>query len=222
MANLVKITGLQRGATRHYTSTTASGVYSDGSNGPASVRGFRVKYALGRQYNQNSTAVAATVSSGTVSWTAKYKGAYGNSIKVAIVVSGNNTPLTVATTFTASTAEPVITVYSATNGGGTATSRTIDVVNLINSDAQASQLITAGIASGFTSTSTVYAFSAASLAAGSNGTGTQDAEPPYGVAGEPLWVNVTDRTIWVVDTQDRVVQRTLQRNNWRYVSLGSA
>jgi len=209
MAKLVKITGLQRGAPVKYNSATASGIYASGEDGPASVHGFRVKIALGRQYNQISTAVAATLTSGTVTYAANYKGSYGNNITVSQVLTGST--ISVATTWDSSGYPTVaLTVPSGTKANAAA--------QAINSDPVARQLVTASYSS---ATATAYAFSGTALAAGSNGS-TTDSEPPYGVAGEPIWFNINDKVTTVVDVQDRVVQRSLQRNSWRYVSLGAA
>lgn len=230
MTTLVKIRGLQRGAPTIFDTTSQSGVLSTGEAGPASVRGFRVKSAIGRHYKQNTTAVTATATSGTLTWSAAYPGAYGNDIQVAIVVAGTSTPLTVAVTNQSATAKPIITLNSATDGGGAATTRAIDAANLLNSDAAAAQLVTVAVggslgATPYVNSSTVTAFSAKNLASGSNGTGTLDAEPgpqTGGVTGEPIFLNVTNKTTWVVDTDDQVTARTLMRNRWRFIEIGAA
>lgn len=229
MTNLVKIRGLSRGPSYTYNATTASGILSGGS-GPASLRGFRVKSAVGRHYLKNTDSVKAAITSGTVTFTSAYPGTYANNFKAAIVVSGNNTPLSVVVTNTSATAYPVITVNAATNGSGTAISTAKDVVNAVNSDPVASQFVTAAVGGGAqaggaaTASSTAYAFSAALFTGGSNGTGS-DAEPgpqTLGVAGEPIFINLNNKVTVVVDTDDQNVARTLMRNRWRWVEIGAA
>lgn len=204
MANLVKITGLQHGR-------------GGSDSGPASVRGFRVKSALGRQYSNASGAVAATLASGTVSFAAKYKGTYGNNIVVDENSSGAGTAATVSVAWAASTGYPTITI----NANTSATNAT--VVAAVNAHPVAGQLVTAATSAGsstFAPVAGTGSGDARNLAGGSNGTAT-DKEPPYGVLGEPIWFRVTDGVTVIVDTDDRVVQRSLQRNNWRYISLGA-
>lgn len=220
MAQLVKITGLQRGPLVAYSAAgTASGTLTEsgtawrvgtGLEGPAAVAGFRVPHAIGRQYSFDSSAKVAALTISNVVFYANYAGTYGNNIKVGVTVTGATTSVT--TTYTASTANPTITVTVPTG------SKAGDVVTAIDADPTARQFVTAYAASNTAAASTV---SAASLSGGTDGS-TLDAEPPYGVAGEPIWFNVTDQSVAVVDTTSRVTQRSLQRNAWRYISLGSA
>lgn len=204
MSKLVLITGLQHGR-------------KTGDAGPASVRGFRVKSALGRQYSNTSDAVAATLTSGSLTYTANYKGTYANNITINENVTGSGTAVTVSTAWAATTGYPTITISantSATNAG---------VAAAVNADPIARQLVTATTISGsetFSAITNTGSGDARALSGGSNGTAT-DKEPPYGILGEPLWFRVTDGVTVVVDADDRVVQRSLQRNNWRYISLGA-
>ena len=210
MAKLVLITGLQRGNAISYDTATASGIYSvGGEDGPASVNGFRVKSALGRQFSFDSTAVKATLTDGGLTFTANYAGTYGNNITVDTALGGS--AITVVTTWAATTGYPtiLITVPSGTRADAAA--------QALNSDPVSTQLITASYAS---ASALVTNISATALATGTNGS-TLDAEPPYGVAGEPIWIRVTDKVTCVIDAQDRVTQRSLQRNHWRYISLGA-
>lgn len=229
MTNLVKIRGLSRGPAEPYNTTTASGILS-GSAGPSSVRGFRVKSAVGRHYLKNSDAVKASLTSGTITFTANYPGTYANGFKAAIVVSGASTPLSVVVTNTSSTAYPVITVNSATSAGSSAITTAKQAIDAVNSDPLASQFVTASVGGGAngggaaTNSSTIYAFSSALFTGGSNGTGS-DAEPgpqTLGVAGEPIFINLNNKTTIVVDTDDQSVARTLMRNRWRWVEIGAA
>lgn len=225
MANLIRIRGTQRGAATVYDTTTASGVLgSPGEASVASVRGFRIKSAMGRHFKQNSTSTKATISSGTLTWTANYPGAYGNGIQVDLT-TGAYSSVQVVTTTVSGTANPQISVYVPTGLNA------LSVANAINADYEAGQIISVTPGGGdsngaaATNSSVVYSFTPKWLSGGSNGTGTQDAEPgpqTQGVAGEPIYVNVTSKTTWVVDADDGVVQRTLQRNYWRFIPLGPA
>jgi hypothetical protein len=211
MAKLVLITGLQRGNPISYDTATASGIYSTGEDGPAAVNGFKIKSALGRQYSFDSTAVKATLTDGALTFTANYAGTYGNNITVDTALGSSGSATTVVTTWAATTGYPtiLITVPSGTRADAAA--------QALNSDPVSTQLITASYAS---ASALVTNISATALSTGTNGS-TLDAEPPYGVAGEPIYLRVTDKVTLVVDVQDRVVQRSLQRNNWRYISLGA-
>jgi hypothetical protein len=222
MATLVQIVGLQRGSSVRYSAAaTASGtltesgtsqaIYPGGSEGPASVQGFRVPHAIGRQYGFDSAAKTAALTQSNVVFYANYAGSYGNNIKVSLTVTGATT--SVVTTYTGGTANPTIAITVPTGA------KAGDVVNAVDADPTARQFITAYAA---TNTAALTQFtSAINLSGGTNGS-VLDAEPPYGVTGAPIYFNVTDKSIAVVDYTDRTVQRSLQRNSWRYVSLGAA
>ena len=221
MATLVKIVGLQRGApVRYSVAATASGsltesgtsqaIYTGGSEGPASVQGFRVPHAIGRQYSQDSAAKTAALTQSNVVFYANYPGSYGNNISVSLATGST---ASVVTTYANGTANPTlaITVLTGAKAG--------DVVNAIDADPTARQFVTAYAAS---NTAAISTFSATALSGGTNGT-ILDSEPNYnGLTGAPVYFNVTDKSVAVVDITDRTVQRALQRSNWRYISLGSA
>ncbi len=226
MSKLVLITGLQRGSYYHWDATTASGIYPISHEGPASVQGFRVKSALGRQYSftpggatAGAAAATATFSGSTsnINFQANYPGTYGNNISIILTQSGTGTQtglfnVQFTTTWSTPNGYPTFTINVPSAG-----LQNWQIVNAINADEQLSQFITASTLS---PNSTDVQFGAIQLTGGTNPT-TTDAEPPYGLAGEPIWINVTDKVTVVVDIQDRVVQRTLQRNRWRYISLGA-
>jgi len=91
---------------------------------------------------KNRRAAAATLATGTqgtnkTTWTAKTPGTAGNAITVALVKSGNDTPLSVEV------AGQTITVHLATNGTGDATSTAAQVVAAVVAHAGASALIQA-------------------------------------------------------------------------------
>jgi len=100
--------------------------------------------------------VAASLTTGTtgnrITWRAKNTGTAGNSIQIAAVKSGNNTPLSV------SVSGLVITVNLATDASGNATSTCSQVVTAVNNHASASALIQAtqvdyGVVAPFAATS---------------------------------------------------------------------
>ena len=91
---------------------------------------------------KNRRSVAATVATGTqgtdqITWTAKTTGAAGNAVTVALVKSGNDTPLSVEVSGQA------ITVHLATGGTGDATSTAAQVVAAVTGHAGASALVQA-------------------------------------------------------------------------------
>src|SRR5580704_10578326 len=127
MSRLVLITGLQRGSYFHYDATTASGILPNSQEGPASVQGFRVKSALGRQYGYDSAAVAASTATlsgsagydytGYIDFQANYPGTYGNNIAIAVNTSGTGTGtgmygVSFTTAWSATTGYPTFTANS--------------------------------------------------------------------------------------------------------------
>jgi len=200
MATVVKIRGLDR----------ADG---GGSATGGSYRGFKVKSALGPSVT-GGTSVAATKTIGTsnaaVTYTAKIGGTRGNNIQVAHVVSGNNTPLSVVTTYATTTGYPTVTVNAATDGGGLSTTTATAAAAAVNADAVAAQFVSA--AAGGTGASVIVAGAAGALSSGANGTGTS----------EPFYQSVNARTTVLADVDDQVTVRTLKRNANRWISLGTA
>ncbi|MEI6449767.1 MAG: hypothetical protein WCP98_07425 [Actinomycetes bacterium] len=91
---------------------------------------------------------------------AKTGGTAGNSITVALVATGNDTPLSV------DVASSAITVNLATGGAGAITSTASQVRAAINADTDAKALITASLAPGNSGVGVVTALSAANLAGG--------------------------------------------------------
>jgi len=84
-------------------------------------------------------ASRTTGASGTdeIVWTAVEPGTAGNAITIAIVIAGENTPLSVEVDGTD------ITVHAATDGSGDPTSTADEVVAAVNADAEASALVSA-------------------------------------------------------------------------------
>lgn len=208
--NLVIIRGLDRGTRPAGAVPAVPGEQE--ADGPTQLRGFRVKHPTFRQYSYEPQAVAASYSfpGSTLTFSANYKGAYGNSIAVVLA---NGAGQTVSTSWASNTANPIITV---TVPSGTTAS---GVANLINTDETASQFITCSYGSAGQG---VGAFTQQSLSGGSNGV-SADAEPSTeveGLAGEPIWLRVTNKSTCVVDVSDNVTSRTLKRNQWRYVVVG--
>ena len=216
MSKLVLIRGLDRGG------RTSSGFTASDSS-VDSVRGFKGRAALGRAYTAGvkaSYTTALTGANNDLKFTARYGGTYANNITLVYVdPSGNNKTLSVVVTYASTTGYPVITVNLATNGGGTITSTGAQILAAINGDPTASQWVIASLAASNDGTGVVTAMSSQSLASGTN-VGT-DAEPPYGVVGEPIYIKVVAPVSIVVDTDDPNVGRVLRRNHSRYISLGA-
>jgi len=84
----------------------------------------------------------------------------GTTNKVEIVVSGNNTPLSV------SAAAPKLTINSATNGSGVATSTAAQIVAAVNADAPSFALFEARLPPGSTGAGVTGAMSEATAADG--------------------------------------------------------
>ena len=95
-------------------------------------------------------------------YTAKERGTDGNTITVAYVVAGNNTPLTVAV------AGKAITVNVATGAGGAATSTATLVANAIRANAAANALVGVANATANTGAGIVTALASTSLTGGTN------------------------------------------------------
>lgn len=91
---------------------------------------------------ESRDALAATLATGTsgtdrITWAAKTPGTAGNAVTIALVVSGNDTPLSVGVVGQA------VTVHLATDSEGIATSTVDQVVAAITSHGGASALVTA-------------------------------------------------------------------------------
>jgi len=101
--------------------------------------------------------IAASLTTGTsgtnrITWRAKNTGTAGNSIQIAAVKSGNNTPLSVSVN------GQTITVNLATDASGNATSTCLQVVTAVTNNASASALVQAtqidyGVVAPFAATS---------------------------------------------------------------------
>lgn len=106
-----------------------------------------------------STGVVA--SDNAILYTAKEAGTAGNSITVRHVVAGNNTALSVSVSGSA------ITVNSATNGGGSATSTADAVVDAVNASTPAAALVSASsVIVDSNGTGVIAALAATNLAGG--------------------------------------------------------
>lgn len=151
---------------------------------------------------KNRRAVAASLNTGTIGtdrivWTAKTAGAAGDSITVALVKSGNNTPLSVEV------AGQAITVHLATNGTGDATSTAVQVASAIGAHAGASALVTAASSD----TGVVEAAAATHLAGGRDATDTLKVNAiNEGKWGDALSVQIADGTQDAANEFDLVVR----------------
>lgn len=145
---------------------------------------------------------AATLTTGTpgadrIVWTAKTPGAAGNAITIAMIASGNDTPLSVEV------AGQAITVNLATDSEGSATSTAAQVVAAVTAHAGASELIAAA------STDPGFVDAAAST----HLTGGQDPQDTLKVSainegrwGDALSVQITDGTQDAANEFDLVVR----------------
>lgn len=140
-------------------SLRAAGVPRRGGRYPQDMGNYSVKSrrmlarGFGRQHlgplgrrtfwgvgNRASLTTALTGVNNDMTFIARKTGTAGNSIRVAIVVSGNNTPLSVAV------AGNDITINSATNGSAAPTSTAIDVVTAMLASEAAKALVWTQIA----------------------------------------------------------------------------
>lgn len=111
---------------------------------------------------QSVLTTAMAGANNDILFTSKVVGVIGDTTRVRIVVSGNNTPLSVVV------ASADITINAATNGGGVATSTANDVIAAIAASAPASALVTAKKAAGNDGTGVVAAFAYTNLASGAD------------------------------------------------------
>jgi hypothetical protein len=96
-------------------------------------------------------------------YTARTGGPGGNSIQIAYIVAGNNTPLTVVVTGF------LVTVNVATSGGGAATSTSAQIKAAVEAEPDAALLVTVAHAGGNDGTGVVTALTATNLTGGSLG-----------------------------------------------------
>ena len=108
-----------------------------------------------------SAQITLGSSNSAVTFDANTPGAGGNSTTVAIVIAGNNTPLSISVVGSA------ITINAATGAGGAATTTSAQAAAAVNADINASKLVTA--VAGGTGAGVVAAASATNLAGGSGG-----------------------------------------------------
>lgn len=131
-------------------------------------RGPRFRTIAGlAAFGQKAKATLTTALAGAnndIKYTAVARGTSGNSITVAYVVAGNNTPLTVAVVSNA------ITVNVATDAGGLATSTADQVKAAIEASAAASALVTVEDATGNDGSGVVAALAATALSGGTEWT----------------------------------------------------
>jgi hypothetical protein len=106
-----------------------------------------------------------------ITWTAKKCGSSGNSVIIDIVVSGNNTPLSIDVTGN------TVTINSATDGGGSATTTAAQAIAAVAADANAPVLLS-GANKGTSSGAGVVADETATLSGGELG------DNAFGIAEE--------------------------------------
>ena len=105
-----------------------------------------------------------------VTVTAIPSGTIGNAFKYAQVIAGTSTPLSVVTTYTASTGAPIITLNAETDDADAVVTTAAEAAAAVNADPVARQYVTASYSG--TGADEVVAGSATALSGGSNGTGT--------------------------------------------------
>jgi hypothetical protein len=116
----------------------------------------------GRDAQQVAFLVTGVVgNNNAIRWSAKQRGPAGRQVNVALVVAGNNTPLSVAVQN-----QFDVVVNVATDGAGAATSTAAQVIAAVNADADASQLVQAANEGASDGTGVVAAVAQANLAGG--------------------------------------------------------
>ncbi len=120
----------------------------------------------------------------------------GTTNKVKIVVSGNDTPLSV------SVAGAVLTINSATNAGGTATSTAAQIANKVNTDAGAFALFEARLPPGSTGAGITGALAETAAAAGVTESGLAMTDSGNGLTfqaaeGSRYWDEGEDVTVYI-------------------------
>lgn len=147
-------------------------------------------------------AVVATLATGVsgtnlITWRAKTAGAAGNAITVALIASGNDTPLSVEV------AEQAITIYLATDSGGLVTSLTDQVVAAVTAHSGASALVIASSVD----TGVVDAIAATNLAGGTDAQDTLKISAiNEGTWGNGLSVEIANGTLRPNDEFNVVVR----------------
>lgn len=161
--------GLARSSNRANTFRSAPGdrPLSGFGGGPNRLVGAVRNLGLGGKY-LGGTVLRATLttalsgSNNDLLYKANLRGAAGNSIRVRYVVSGNNTPLSVAVS------DNDITVNVATNGSAAATSTAAQVAAAVNAKTEAARLVTVENATGNDGTGVVTALSYTNLSGGAS------------------------------------------------------
>ncbi|MCE5322380.1 phage tail sheath subtilisin-like domain-containing protein [bacterium] len=151
---------------------------------------------------KNRRSAAASLNTGIIGtdrilWTTKAAGAAGNSITIALVKSGNDTPLSIEVTGQA------ITIHLATNATGDTTSTTAQVVAAVVAHAGTSALIQASS----TDTGVVTPAASTHLAGGQDPQDTLKVSAiNEGTWGDALSVQVTDSTQDAANEFDLIVR----------------
>lgn len=111
-------------------SITAAGTINVGDQVCAADDQGRIKSAA-----KASADTGVEGNNNAVTWTARKPGSQGNNIQVDVVVSGTGTSLSIAVSGNK------VTINSATDGGGSATTTAAQAISAVADDANASQLI---------------------------------------------------------------------------------
>jgi hypothetical protein len=128
---------------------------------------------------------ALTGTNNDIAFVARTPGAGGTAITIAIVVSGNNTALSISVSTNA------ITINSATNGSGTAISTAAEVIAAIKAHAAANALVHVENKTGNDGTGAVVALSAANLIDVPGSSPTLDQKLQSSQDGGTTWIDAT-------------------------------
>lgn len=142
---------------------------------PGSLCAIKAEVMLMDREAAYASLTTGTSGTNRITWRAKNVGSLGNNIQIAVVKSGNSTPLSV------SVSSQTITVNLATDASGNATSTCSQVVTAVNNNAPAFALVQATLVD----TGVVAPFAATRL------TGGQDVRPSLYVMAlsEGAWGN---------------------------------
>lgn len=133
-----------------------------GTNGAVIPAGARVD-------EQAASLVTGVVgSNNAIRWTARDPGVGGNALRVALVVAGTSTALSVGVT------AGVITVNVATDGGGAPTSTAAQVITAVQAHDEADALVTVANEGASTGAGIVAAVASTPLAGGTDETAPQN------------------------------------------------
>jgi hypothetical protein len=155
-------TNAQRSSVRDLPSNPGLPGLALGNNAVRTVRGLAGPWMFGGFANYASLTTALAGTNNDLVWTANTGGTAGNSIRIAYVVSGTSTPLSVSVSGTD------ITVNVATSAGGAATSTAAQIAAAVAASGPAGRLVTGANAAGNDGTGVVAAMGLTNLTGGTD------------------------------------------------------